>query len=311
MLIVFGSINIDIFIQSDRLPVQGETLMGKSHDILYGGKGANQAVAAALCNVKRTYMVGTVGSDEFGDRALTNLRKMGVLPTGVGRSEKETGLAVVCLDDKQENCVILSPGANLDTSADQIPEEFIDADTVVLMQMEVPHAQNWALVEQARHRGARIVLNLAPVSAVPEDVLEKIDYLIVNEVEAEQLLQILKIEEKDPVKIVRKIAHRFDLVCIMTMSSKGSYASNCGKATYKIHPLKVDAVDMTGAGDAFCGIFAAHIEQGYQLTHALHYASVGAALTCLKAGAQESIPSLGEIEDHIHLCPAPEQISEH
>lgn len=308
MLVVFGSINIDIVVNTGAFPAPGETLIGNDYTLLHGGKGGNQAVAANLAGVKKTYMVGAVGADDFGDRAMYNLRSQGVVPTGVGRSKRPTGLACICLNDSAENCIIVAPGANQDARADQIPDDFFNVDTVLLMQMEVPHDQNWALAEQARKSGATTILNVAPAGMVPESVLETIDYLIVNELECGQLKSLYKIDETEPDKIAEALAERFNLVCVVTLSDKGSYASDRGKKLYKAHALKVDAVDSTGAGDAFCGVFAASIEKGFDLSYALHRASVAGALACIKEGAQESLPTEGGIEEFIPDCPEPELI---
>lgn len=307
MLLVFGSINMDILVQTSGFPEAGETLMGETYQVLDGGKGSNQAIAAKYAGASRVYMVGCAGNDRFGDDVVRNMRVKDIVTSGIARSDRSTGLAIVCVNEEGENSIILSPGANLDTKADQVPDDFLKVDSVLLMQMEILPHQNWAMLEKVKKTGALTMLNVAPASAVPESALNDLDYVIVNEIEAKQLALYLSLAEReDPRKIAEELAKKHNLVCVVTLSEKGGFASDRGQKTYQTFALTVDAVDSTGAGDAFCGTFAAAIEQGFSLSYALHRASVAGGLACLKYGAQQALPTNDEIENYLENCQEPE-----
>tara|TARA_Y100001934_G_scaffold257709_1_gene327120 strand:- start:2108 stop:3037 length:930 start_codon:yes stop_codon:yes gene_type:complete len=309
MLLVFGSINMDIVVCTKGFPAPGETLLGGQYKVLDGGKGANQAIAAQRTGASKTYMVGCVGHDRYGDDVLHNMRVHNVVPSGVGRSNTSTGLAIICVNEEGENSVIVSSGANMDAKADQIPDSFYTPDNVFLMQMELDPEQNWIVTERAHDAGSKIILNVAPALPVPIEVLDKIDYLIVNEHEATELARIFKVDHATPAELAVRLAQKFSLSCIVTMSDKGSFASESGKNLIRGHSMKVDAIDTTGAGDAFCGTFAACIEQKFAFKKALHYASVSGALTCTEMGAQNSMPNKKEIEENLENCAPPEEAS--
>lgn len=305
MLLVFGSINMDIIIETNGFPKPGETFKGGDYKILDGGKGANQAIAAQYAGASKTYMIGCVGHDRYGDDVLHNLRIKSVVPSGVARSDSKTGIAVICINEQGENIVVLSPGANLEAKADQIPDSFFKAESVVLMQMEVTPEENWDVVERAHKAGSKVILNVAPALDVPSEILDKIDYLIVNEHEAQALSKIFDLDETRPAELAVRLGKKFGINAIITLSEKGSYASEKGENLIKASSMAVNAIDMTGAGDAFCGTFAACIEQGFSFIQAIHHASVAGALTCTKIGAQEAMPDLQTIRKNLENCPEP------
>ena len=307
MLLVFGSINMDVVISTDGFPAAGETLLGKDYRILDGGKGANQAISAQRSGASKTYMVGCVGHDRYGDDVLHNMRIHSVVPSGVGRSQTSTGLAVICVNSEGENSVIVSSGANMDARADQIPDSFYVPNNVFLLQMEVTPEENWHVIDRAHDAGSKVILNVAPALPVPIETLEKVDYLIVNEHEANALAKIFDLDHANPAELAVRLAHKFGLTSIITMSDKGSYCSQAGKNLIRGYSMKIDAIDTTGAGDAFCGTFAACIEQNFPFKKALHYASVAGALTCTEMGAQNSMPEKRVIEEDLENCPPPEE----
>jgi ribokinase len=308
MIIVFGSMNVDIVTPVRSFPKPGETVLAQedyaSHD---GGKGANQAIAAMRAGAK-TVMVGKVGDDAFGRRSVNNLKGEGIWTSGVGISDKRpTGCACIAVNPEGENTVIVAPGANLEATSDQVPDEVLTAKNIVLTQLEVSPAETFSVLSRAHAKGCRTILNASPAGAIPKEALPNIDYLIVNEIEAQQLAASVGIAEKEPAKIAAKIAAAGKHACIITLASKGAVAAT-KEGLYRIGALNVKVVDTTGAGDAFCGIFAASLLAGDPWLKALHRASVGAGLSCMELGAQQSMPAKDDIDAHMSGLAAPEKL---
>lgn len=303
MIIVFGSINMDMGFRADKLPQAGETVLCDDYEITSGGKGANQALAAARLGGK-VALVGCVGDDGPALRMMRNLRRDGVMTTGVSESpDTLTGCAVVIKDTKGENQIIVAGGANLQAKNDQVPDEILKPENVILMQMELPPEENWELIARAHEHGTKTILNLAPAINVSQAALENLDYLIVNQIEARQMADMLGLEaEKDTLKMARALSQKGKLTCIITMGPQGAVACNPAGETIEVPAIKLDpeeVVDTTGAGDAWCGTFAASIHEGRSLLHAMKMASVAASLSCKKHGAQDSFVYLAEIEDNM------------
>lgn len=298
MIIVFGSVNMDMIVPVDRFPVAGETLLGWDYEMTPGGKGANQALAAARTGAK-VALVGKTGDDGMGNRILNGLRRDGVITSGVGRSDKPTGMAVIITIPGGEHQIIVAPGANSEATSDQIPDEILRPGGVVLLQMETPPAQNADLLRRAHTRGVTTILNLAPALTLPEDVLPCLDYLIVNQIEARQMAQSLNLPASDDAAgLARVLSQKGKFTCIVTMGAAGSAAATTDGKIIQVPALKLDKyVDNTGAGDAYCGTLAGVIYQKKSLPLAMRMASVAASLSCLKKGAQDSYAYLGDIED--------------
>ena len=302
MLLVFGSINVDLVFRVPALPAAGETVLGDSYVTAPGGKGANQAVAAARAGA-RVGMVGRVGRDGFADVALAALRAAGVDAGGVRADASPTGCAVIGVDAHGENQIIVASGANARVSADQVEDAWLDPQTTLLLQMEVPAAESAALIARAWARGARIVLNLAPALPMPEAALRAVDVVVVNAAEA------MRLGERFGVAAERKAlaagrARTLGLTVIVTLGGEGAIAAG-GAGTWRVGALPVTPVDSTGAGDAFVGVFAASLDAGLQLDDALHRASVAAGLACLGLGAQASLPDRAAIEAALSRLPRP------
>ena len=302
MLLVFGSINVDLVFRVPALPAAGETVLGDSYVTAPGGKGANQAVAAARAGA-RVGMVGRVGRDGFADVALAALRAAGVDAGGVRADASPTGCAVIGVDAHGENQIIVASGANARVSADQVEDAWLDPQTTLLLQMEVPAAESAALIARAWARGARIVLNLAPALPMPEAALRAVDVVVVNAAEA------MRLGERFGVAAERKalaagLARTLGLTVIVTLGGEGAIAAG-GAGTWRVGALPVTPVDSTGAGDAFVGVFAASLDAGLQLDDALHRASVAAGLACLGLGAQASLPDRAAIEAALSRLPRP------
>lgn len=291
MIVVFGSLNADFFLKIQSFPKPGETVLTPNAVVKAGGKGANQAAAAAKAGgiVK---IVGAVGADEIAKVPLTALKVVGVDCSFVQKTDSATGMAMIMLDETAENSIVVASGANMNLSAAAVPDALLTPETVVVMQMEVPPAENFRLLKRAKAKGAKTVLNVAPAREVPSDALHDVDYLIVNEIEAET---VMGQEGKSAEQTALALAEKTGGACLMTLGKKGVVAAKDGQVL-SVVSLPIAPVDTTGAGDAFVGIFAAMIDAGLSFADAVRHACCGAALACLKTGAQESLPALCEIE---------------
>lgn len=297
MLIVFGSINMDLNMRVKQFPVEGETVLSSSYTMTPGGKGANQALAAARYGAK-TAIVGKVGDDGNGLRILNNLKRHGVMTSGVAKSEDyPTGMAMVLKEKGGKNRIIVASGANAMVSAEQAPSDILHKDNVLLVQMELPLEQTAIVMKCAKEKGAPVIMNLAPALAIPKELLFLVDYLIVNQIEARQIAKKFGMEpEKDMEQVARKLAIEGKLTAIITMGENGVVASDKAGKTSKLNAIKVDAIDIAGAGDCFCGTFAACLHEGKKFDEALRIATVASGLSCTKTGTMESYPYLEEIE---------------
>lgn len=280
-------------------PAAGETVLSSNYTMSPGGKGANQALAAGRYGAK-TAIVGKVGDDGNGLRILNNLKRHGVMTSGVAKSDDfPTGMAIVAKEKNGENRIIVASGANALVSADQAPSDILHKDNVLLVQMELPLEQNAIVMKRAKENGAPVILNLAPALAIPKELTTLIDYLIVNQIEARQLAKKFGMEpEKDSGELARKLAMDHKMTVIITMGELGVVASDkSGKMTKLEAYVSGDVVDSTGAGDCFCGTFAACLHEGKSFEEALKTSTVASGLSCLKAGTMDSYPYLEDIEE--------------
>jgi len=296
MIIVFGSINMDMIFDLDHFPAPGETIASPPFSKSHGGKGANQALAAARLNAK-TALVGATGDDDAGHRMLDSLRREGVIVSGVKRVPDPSGTAIILRDARGENQIIVSSSANLSASAEQVPNEILTEKNIVLLQMETDHAENEALIKRAHARGTKTILNLAPAAPVPEPVLKALDYLIVNEGEVLYLGRHLRLDAQDFPALARTLADTYGLTCIVTLGEKGVIAAAADGQMIAVPAVELpEIVDTTGAGDAFCGSFAAALHEGKGLEEALCYAAAAGSLACTGKGAQSSYAYAADIE---------------
>jgi ribokinase len=303
MIVVFGSINIDLVVPVERLPRPGETVLGPGYTLVPGGKGANQALAAARAGGS-VRMAGRVGRDGFADLALAELAAAGVDLSAVERDALPTGCALIPVERGGQNLIVVAAGANGTAAARQVADAWLAPGTLVMLQMEVPPAENWRLVERAKARGARVLLNCAPAAEVPRAVLAALDWLVVNESEAELLARGLSLPAPDPRAAGRAIAAAVNTTVIVTLGGEGAVAF-AGAEAWTVGALPVEPLDTTAAGDAFVGAFAAAIDAGAGLPAALHRAGVAGGLACTVAGAQPSLPAKNAIDAHLSgLAPA-------
>jgi len=310
MIVVFGSINIDLIMQVKRFPAPGETVMTAGYDWMPGGKGMNQAVAAARAGAK-VAMVGRIGDDGFGTRAINILRRESILSSGVVLSDElPTGCATIFIDEAGENQVVVAQGANADVASDQLPDDILGPGNVLLLQMELPEEVNWDVLARASNAGAKTILNLAPAHSLPRGALQYLDYLILNRLEADQIATKLGLHiETDALKLAHALSRGSKLTCIITLSGKGSVAVQ-GDRGWRVPPLPLEepVIDTTGAGDTFCGVFAASIHQKMSLPDALRRASVAGSLSVRAHGAQTAMPYLDDITTYLPQLPEIEEI---
>lgn len=291
MIVVLGSINVDLVIAAERLPLAGETVIGDSYRLLPGGKGANQALAAARDGASVS-LVGAVGHDPFAETALALLRSEGVDLSLLRVVDLPTGCAAITVSDEGENLITVASGANRRATAAMVPERMLRPDTVVLMQMEIPRTEVALLAARAKERGSRVILNLAPAVALDEATLRRIDVLIANEGEAALL-------GPEP----GAMAATLGCVIVVTRGARGAGAYLPDGSVVAVPALPVEAVDTTGAGDAFVGVLAASLSAGRDLPSALRRASTAAGLACRTGGAQPSMPTSDAIDDAVARLP--------
>lgn len=292
-IIVVGSINADLAVQVHRHPKPGETLMGSGGTITPGGKGANQAVAAALQGASVRF-VGAVGNDAYATPALRYLTKSGVDLTGISHVEDTTGLAVIAISADGENTIIVIPGANAWVDAGAVKQHTTDiaAADIVLLQGEIPAEGFQAAVDAATHR---VVINLAPVVPVDRDALLQADPLMANEHEAALVLQQLGYEvaeedSKNPEKLAADLLDAGFASVVLTLGAAGALVAT-PEGSELVPSPKVTAVDTTGAGDAFAGALVARLDAGDSLLDAAHHAVRVAAYAVTGRGAQDSYPT--------------------
>ncbi len=301
MIIVFGSIGLDIVQSVKHLPRPGETVLTADYVMLPGGKGANQALAAARAGATVRF-AASIGDDDFGQRALLNLDLAGVDLTDVVRRGRPTACATISVDSVGENQIVVSSGANLDTVAEQLNPA---AGDLVLQQMEILPSEIWAGLDLARERGARTILNAAPYQSIPLAALAKIDVLILNEVEASMLAHDLGLDTSDLPGVCGGVQGRFDTTVVLTLGAGGAMAFAHDEAL-QAGILPIRALDTVGAGDAFVGAYVAAQSGGMALADRLRWGSVAGGLACLRPGAQDGVPERAAIEarqDEITITP--------
>ena len=301
MLLVFGSINLDIAMRTERLPAPGETVLGSACLVSPGGKGANQAHAARRYGMA-TMMVGAVGDDVFAAPALAQLVAAGVDVSRVQRVAGPTGCATVVVDTRGENQIVVVPAANLALLHTQVPDTLLAQAAAVLLQMETDAVQNERLLQRATAMGCLTVLNNAPAQALSNAVLESLDVLIVNEGELAFTVAGAGMVAGDAAATLQALAVRHRLTAVLTLGSAGVLACTPDGAAIRLPALPVQVLDTTGAGDTFAGVLTAALIAALPargetaLRQALVQASVAAGLACTRLGAQVAQPDRAEID---------------
>jgi ribokinase len=297
-LLVIGSANMDLTVAVDRLPREGETVTGGELMTAFGGKGANQAVAARRLGAE-VRLIACLGQDTFGDRIAGHLAALGIPSEGLLRiPDAATGVALIVVDSRGRNQIAVAPGANerLTREAALTHASGIGWAQALLCQLETPvPTVLWALQSAKRH-GVLTILNPAPARSLPPDIFSLVDVLTPNEIEASALSGV---EVKGP-ESAGKAAERLLAMgagrVVVTLGDQGSFLSD-GASRVHFPAFPVEAVDATGAGDAFSGALAVELASGRSLREAIPFANAAGALATTRRGAQESFPGRAQVEE--------------
>ena len=292
MIIVFGSINLDLVARVARLPLPGETIAGSAFEALPGGKGANQALAARRAGAE-VAMAGAVGNDSFAEKALAGLVAASVDLAWVRRIAARTGVALIHVDDSGQNAITVVSGANAMAEGAVVPDAALGPGTTVVLQLEVPVAQVGKIAARARRGGARVVLNAAPALALPLALLAALDVLVVNAIEAASLADALDLP-RAPEAFAAGAHRRFGVSVVVTLGPRGVIAA-VDRSLLSAGAPAVDVVDTTGAGDAFVGVLAAALDRGTDWTAAIAEGIAAGSLACTASGAQPALPEIAKI----------------
>ena len=289
-VLIVGSLNTDILVRVRCAPTPGETVLGSDAEVQPGGKGANQAVAAARAGASVTFC-GATGRDTFAPVPRQALAAAGVNLQHLRELDVPSGVALITISEGGENSITVASGANAHLSAADLPADFSGVSHL-LMQQEIPEETVLAAATRARAAGAQVMLNAAPARALPNELWPLLDLLIVNE---HELAQLVGMSVGQEAAAARTLLARGVGTVIVTLGGRGSLAvTHSGVMRPPAHPALV--VDTTGAGDTFCGVLAAWLLGGAGLSDALQAANVAGALACTKLGAQAAMPTRREIE---------------
>lgn len=296
-MVVVGSANVDLSIYTEQLPRPGETIFGRDFHLGFGGKGANQAVAAALCGGDVS-MVARVGDDLFGQATIDNFRSKGIDASNVWITEgRPSGVAPIFVDSSGQNRIIVVKGANDDLTAEDIERAsdlLVGADCIVL-QLEAPVETVYYTLRFARESGVRTILNPAPAQKLDAARASLADYLIPNETEAEALTGLPVTNLEEARLCARRLVSDGFAKVIVTLGANGALAADA-EGERHIPPYPVEPKDTSGAGDAFIGSFATFLTAGYAEDEAIARANVYAALSTQNAGTQMSFPTKKQLE---------------
>lgn len=308
-IVVVGSFNMDLVVRMPAIPKPGETLLGGVFATYPGGKGSNQAVAAARLGGE-VAMIGRVGADAFGEQLLAMARAEGIDTRFVGvDANAATGVALIQVDAQGQNSIAVASGANFTLTAADVAAAFaqLGAFDLLVMPMETPMHTIVTAAELAKQAGARVVLNPAPAQRLGSDLLHNVDVLIPNEHEAAFMTGIDIHAPQDARQAAASLLRTGPGSVIVTMGSQGALiAEQAGLeiAFAQTAPFPVQAVDTTAAGDAFVGALAVALGEGRSLAAAARFASAAAAISVTRIGAQPSLPSRAEVEAFLRSRPS-------
>jgi len=287
-LLVAGSANVDFVVKAPRIPSPGETVLGGDLVIHPGGKGANQAVAAARAGAARTSMLAAIGDDDLAGVLKVSLQTAGV-DLQLCSSARPTGAALITVDADAENAITVAPGANLDLRPDSLPS--LDEIGWLVMQLEIPIETVTAFAKQARASDTKVLLNAAPAQTLERDLLSEIDVLVVNEEE-------LGVMVGTAGSIADRLQRSIPKTTIVTLGQRGVCWLSEGEVSLQ-PAFVVNSVDTTAAGDTFCGVLAAGLSEDLPLPAAIERAAAAAALATTRHGAQSSIPTAVEVDQFL------------
>lgn len=298
-VVVVGSLNMDLIFRTQRIPQAGETLLGGSFDTAFGGKGANQAVAAARLG-PRVGMVGRVGEDTFGPTLREGLQEDGIDVSHVRTDgEASTGVALILLEKSGENRIVVASGANLKVTSDEVQAaaDLIRGARLLLLQLEIPLPAVQRAVDIAQDADVRVILNPAPAQTLPVDLLRKVDILVPNHVETTMLTD--QPSDTPVEKAARALQETGAGVVVVTLGGDGALLLS-DESTVRVPAFPTDVVDTTAAGDAFMGGLAAALIEGLPVDEAVRWGNAAGSLACTKLGAQPSLPSREALEERLN-----------
>jgi ribokinase len=309
-ILVVGSLNTDLVVRTPRFPQPGETITGEDLQVIPGGKGSNQAVAAARHGTNVS-MLGRVGRDNFGDFLLENLKSNQVDSHFVQLDDSSTGTAIIVVDSSGQNSIVLSAGANGKVHEQDVNAVSFSDYKLLLLQLEIPTPTVLSAAQRAHENGLRVILNPAPARELPNELIALADFLIPNESELSLLTGLPVNDMNSAEQAAQALLGVGAKNVIVTLGSKGALIVTNKQVTH-IETYTVDVVDTTAAGDAFIGGFAAKLlesdsklsevqEQAPALQSAVHYGCACGALAVTKFGAQPSLPTKEEVEYFMSL----------
>ena len=296
-ILVVGSSNTDMVIKAAHLPRPGETILGGTFFMNPGGKGANQAVAIARLGGPVTFICKT-GSDIFGHQSQQLFEEEGINTSYVfSDSGNPSGVALITVDEKAENCIVVASGANANLLPSDLEkaEEAIERADLVLMQLEVPMETVCFVADIAWQKGKKVILNPAPAHPLPADLLRHFYLITPNETEAEMITGVKITDESSAGEAARALSGMGVQHVIITLGSKGALIYSNGKAEM-VPALKVEAVDTTAAGDVFNGALTVALSEGRSLKEAARFACKASAISVTRVGAQSSAPYRNEVD---------------
>jgi ribokinase len=303
---------MDLVVKSPRIPAVGETILGEDFIMTPGGKGANQAVAAAKLGAE-VYFIAKLGDDVFAEQSLNNFKKEGINTKYVIQTkEAPSGVALITVDDAGNNVIVVAPGANQMLSPEDIrkAESDIASSGVLVAQLEVPLETIEFAAQLANSSGVLFILDPAPAQKLSPELLEMVDVLTPNETEAQILTGIEVTSNRDSARTAAKKLLEYGVKSvILTMGAKGFLLADDDRME-SVPAVKVDAVDATAAGDAFTGSLAVGLAQGKTLADAALFANQVAALSVTKMGAQSSMPTKEEVERFVRAVREPPLLKE-
>lgn len=299
-ILVIGSSNTDMTVRSATLPKPGETVLGGDFRMGPGGKGANQAVAARLLGGEVTF-VCKLGRDMFGEGASKHYESCGLDTSKILWSDKPSGVALITVDSKAENSIVVASGANADMTVTDIDSvaDIIKSSGILLLQLEIPMDTVVHAAEIAYNAGVQVVLNPAPAAVLPAELLKCVSILIPNETEASAISGIDINNFETAAAAAERLKGMGVREVIITMGSRGSVVCD-GDCTF-VPAVKVNAVDTTAAGDTFCGGVCVALSEGKDLLEAVKFATAASSIAVQRPGAQDSIPHRCEVDKLLNI----------
>ncbi|HEY9126378.1 MAG TPA: ribokinase [Acidobacteriaceae bacterium] len=293
-IVVVGSINIDLVANADRIPAAGETLTGSDFQIHHGGKGANQAVAAARLGYP-VQMIGRVGDDAFGSQLRDGLSQAGVDANAVAVSKGSSGVAVIIVAASGENSIVVIPGANAQVTPEDLDAniEIIRSAGIVLAQLEIPLDTVLHLSALCEREGVPLMLDPAPARPLPPELLRRVAWFTPNETEAAAFAHSHPGEENE--KTAQSLREQGIAGVVLKLGARGAYLAASSGERHVIAPFPVKAVDTTAAGDCFNGAFAVALLSGSTPQESARFAAAAAAISVTRPGAQPSMPTMAEV----------------